>query len=153
MDGGGAGRGPGAVLSHRSAAALWGRQGTARSTVDVTVRGVLRKRPGVQLHRAQLQPDEVTEHNGIPTTTPPRTLMDLAAVLPKRHLERAVNEAEYLRLADPLSLGVLVARYPRRHGVPKIKQLLEAANLGQARTRSELEDRFLQVLDAANLPR
>jgi very-short-patch-repair endonuclease len=145
--------GAGAVLSHRSAAALWGIRHTTSTTVDVTVPHPLRPRPGVRPHRARLRDDEVTEHNGIPTTTPPRTLLDLAAVLPTRHLERAINEAEYRQLTDPLSLAALAARYPRRPGVPKIRQLLKADSLGATLTRSELEDRFLQMLDVEKLPR
>jgi hypothetical protein len=145
--------GPGAVLSHRSAAALWGIRHTTSATVDVTVSHALRPRAGLRPHRTRLPDDEITEHDGIPTTTPPRTLLDLAAVLPKHHLERAINEAEYRRLTDPLSLDALAARYPRRQGVPKIRQLLEAGAIGHTLTRSDLEDRFLDLLDKASLPR
>jgi very-short-patch-repair endonuclease len=145
--------GQSAVLSHRSAAVLWGVRHTTSATVDVTVRHALRPRAGLRPHRARLLDDEVTEHNGIPVTTPPRTLLDLATVLPRSHLERAINEAEYRQLTDDLSLGALAARYPRRHGVPTIRQLLEADSLGATPTRSELEDRFIALLDHANLPR
>ena len=145
--------GPGAVLSHRSAAALWGIRHTTSATVDVTVPHALRPRAGLRPHRTRLPHDEVTEHNGIPTTTPPRTLLDLATVLPKHHLERAINEAEYRRLTDPVSLDALAARYPRRQGVPTIRKLLEAQTTGHTLTRSDLEARFLDLLDRADLPR
>jgi very-short-patch-repair endonuclease len=145
--------GRGAVLSHRSAAALWGIRHTTSGIVDVTASHTLRPRAGFRPHRAHPPEDEVTEHDGIPTTTPPRTLLDLAAVLPARHLERAINEAEYRRLTDPLSLSALVARHPRRRGVRTIRKLLEAGAIGHTLTRSDLEDRFLQIVDAADLPR
>ena len=62
---------------------------------------------------------------GIPVTTVPRTLLDLAAVLPAHQLERAINEAEIQGLTDPLSLPDLIARYPRRKGVGAIRAILD----------------------------
>jgi Transcriptional regulator, AbiEi antitoxin/AbiEi antitoxin C-terminal domain/Protein of unknown function (DUF559) len=142
-----------AVLSHRSAAALWGIRHTDRAAVEITVPRALRARPAIDAHRATLPPDEVTTHNGIPVTTPPRTLLDLAAVLRPAQLERAINEAEVRRLGDPLPLATLVARYPRRRGVPAIRRLLDSYQVGRHITRSELELEFLAVLDAHGLPR
>lgn len=82
--------GPGAVLSHRSAAALWGLRTTARARVEVTVPGPRRSRPALEVHRARLAADEVTLERGIPVTTASRTLLDLAAVVGSRQMERAV---------------------------------------------------------------
>ena len=138
--------GPGAVLSHQSAATLWGLRPTARARIDVTVPRVLRARPGIHPHRNVVAPDEVTSANGIPTTTVPRTLLDLAAVLPPQAVKRAVAEAEVLRLADPLSLQDLVARHPRHRG------LAEPRSHDPGLTRSELEVRFIAFLDDAVLP-
>lgn len=100
-----------------------------------------------------LPPDEVTIHDGIPVTTPARTLLDLAPLLIAHHLERAATEAEFRRLTSPTSLGALVARYPNRPGTPAIRKLLEQQRIGSARTRSDVETRFLALLDAAALPR
>jgi predicted transcriptional regulator of viral defense system len=141
-----------AVLSHRSAAALWGIRMTARSRVEVSVTRPSRSRPRIHVHAARLTADETTVADAIPVTTPARTLLDLAALLPPSRLERAVNEAEVLRLADATSLASLVARYPHRPGVPAIRRILEAGGIGAAITRSELEDRFLAFLDRAGLP-
>ena len=71
--------GPGAVLSHRSAAALWG-VGRSGWKTDVTVPGDRRGRGGIRVHRAKLQPADITTHDGIPVTTVARMLLDLAAL-------------------------------------------------------------------------
>jgi very-short-patch-repair endonuclease len=142
--------GPPAVLSHRAAAALWGMR--AGTWVEVTVPNGRRGKSGVQVHRAALPDDERTTHRGIPTTTVPRTLLDLTAVVTKRHLRGALREAEHLRLSDPLSLHDLIARYPRRPGLKAIKALLAEASVGARIIRSELEERFQDFLVRAGLP-
>jgi very-short-patch-repair endonuclease len=91
--------------------------------------------------------------DGIPVTSPPRTLLDLAGVLGAHSLERAVEQTEALRLTDPLSLGDLLARHPRRPGAAKLRKLLAAGYAASTVTRSELEDRFLTFLDRHGLPR
>ena len=144
--------GEGAVLSHRSAAMLWGIRATARSAVEVTVPRPARSRPGVTVHAAVLPADETTVRSGIPVTTSPRTLLDLAAVLP-RALEPALNEAEVKRLTDPLSLAAVVSRYPGRRGVAAVRRALDAGAVGATVIRSRLERAFLEFLDRAGLPR
>jgi predicted transcriptional regulator of viral defense system len=73
--------GPGAVLSHRSAGALWGVRAWSGRRVEIAVPRRRRVRDGLVLHETQLPEDERDEHEGIPVTTPARTLLDLAAVL------------------------------------------------------------------------
>jgi very-short-patch-repair endonuclease len=138
--------GPRAALSHRAAAALWMMFAWTRP--EVTVPGGNR-RPGVIVHRATVPLDEVTIERGIPVTTVPRTLFDLAAVLPRHQVERAVNEAEVRRLGDPLSLADLLDRHPGRAGATALRSILRD---GAAPTRSELEARFLAFLRGARLP-
>src|SRR5215210_2335892 len=142
--------GPGAVLSHRAAAALWGIRGGTR--VEVTAAGS-KRRPGMKLHRANLPADETTTHQGIPTTTVPRTLLDLSAVIQRHELRSALRQAEQLALRDRLWLGDLVERYPRKRGTPAIKALIEEAQLGLGVVRSELEERFQSLLISAAVPR
>jgi hypothetical protein len=140
--------GEGGRLSYRSGAMLWSIRRTERGLIEVTSpRG--RALPGIQRHRAELPSDEVTVHRGIPVTTVARTLLDLATVLTAQQLARAVNETEVQRLLDPLPLSALLQRYPRRAGVPALRELL-----GQrvTVTRSELEKRFLEFLADAGLP-
>jgi very-short-patch-repair endonuclease len=132
--------GPTAVLSHRSAAALWGIRPTARTRIEVTVPTKRRSASDIEIHCARLAPDEVTVHDGIPVTTPARTLVDLAAVLPPHKLDRAVNQAEILRLPFPD-----LARYAGRRGITKLKH----APTG---TRNDFEASFLAFVKAHDLP-
>jgi hypothetical protein len=145
--------GPDAVLSHRSAAALWGLRPTERQRIEVTTPRGLRSRPGIEVHRAQLAPDEQTTVQGIPVTTVPRTLLDLASLIDAVRLERALDRAEALRQTDSTTLADLVARHPQRKGTRAIRKLLAEERIGGTITRSELEDRFLAFLDEAVLPR
>lgn len=138
--------GPDAVASHRSAAWLWEIR-PHRVAAEITSRRHCRSRSGVIFHRGSPRADEVTYVRRIPTTTAPRTLLDLAAVLAPRQVERAINEAEVRRLTDQLSLHDLAARYPRRRGVGLIRSLLADLHFGRTVTRSELEERFLGFLD------
>jgi very-short-patch-repair endonuclease len=144
--------GPGAVLSHASAAALWNIRDSASACVDVTVpsRAGRVKRNGLRVHRSgRLSRDEVTAHERIPVTTVARTLLDLADVLPPQALKRAVDESEYLRLFDLTSLIAVVRNNPGRRGA----KLLRAAQGPPERTRSDLEQRFLDIVARHNLPR
>jgi very-short-patch-repair endonuclease len=136
-----------AVLSHRGAAALW--QLLPSSLLEVTA-PTARGRPGIKRHRARLADDEITRERGIPVTTVPRTLFDLAAVVPRHRLERAINEAEVQRrLTDSLSLPVLLKRHPRRRGSKALRAILET---GATLTRSDLEARFLMFVEQTRLP-
>jgi very-short-patch-repair endonuclease len=144
--------GDGAVLSHRSAAELWGIRESARRRIELTApREVLR--PGLMVCRAVLPADEMTVHEGIPVTTPARTLLDLAAVLDEYRLVRAAERAEALRLTSPTSLAEVVDRYPRRPGTPSLKRLIEEHRIVPTATANDLERRFLTFLDANELPR
>jgi hypothetical protein len=124
-----------------------------RARVEVTVPQSRRPRAGVELHSSVLSSDEVTAVRGIPVTTVPRTLLDLAGVASRREIERAIHEAEVLRLSDALSLADLLARYPRRRGAATIRTVLADRGAGTAATRSELEDRFIELVESLGLPR
>jgi very-short-patch-repair endonuclease len=89
----------------------------------------------------------------MPVTTVSRTLFDLAAVLPRRLVERAINEVDYHRHTDPISLADIAARYPHRQGIVTIRAILADLSLGASLTRSELEERFLLFLEQRRLPR
>jgi very-short-patch-repair endonuclease len=148
-----------AVLSHRSAAALWGIRGYSGAEIDVASPSKSRSRGIIQRHRVLLPHDEMTIEDRIPVTTVPRTIFDLAAGPPGRLAERAravetmLRQAEYLRLHDSLSLPALLARYPRRRGAPAIRTALARRGESSGHTRSALENRFLAFLDEHGLPR
>jgi len=141
--------GPGAVLSVRGGAALWGIRGGTR--VEITVPRGRKKRPGIHLHFADLPADEVTVHEGIPVTTVPRTLLDLSAVVQRAELRSAFRQAEQLGLRDPVWIGQLIERYPRKPGVPLLRAVVEEVQKGLPRVRSELEERFQAFLLNAGL--
>lgn len=90
--------------------------------------------------------------DGIPVTTVARTLFDLAAVVDRHELERAIEQAEALRLADHTPLAALVARYPGRRGTAVLKEILGRDSRAAGLTRSELEDRFLHFLAERGIP-
>jgi REase_MTES_1575 len=142
--------GPGAVLSHRAAAALWGIRGG--TPIEVIVPTAKHRRPGIQIHRVTLPEDEATRHRGIPVTTVPRTLLDLSAVVQGQEARSALRQAEQLQLTDRLSLPDLIARYPRRAGVPALRAALKQLARGAGIVRSELEERFQAFLIQAGLP-
>ncbi len=147
--------GRGGVVSHRSAASLWeilpGRSNATR--VDITVPGADRgRRPGIRPHRVhRLEPDEVAIVDGVPVTTPARTVLDLAGVVSFREMEQALARAERRDLLTREELESLLDRYPKRAGSQRIRALLRAET-GPAFTRSEAEERFLTLVRKARLP-
>jgi very-short-patch-repair endonuclease len=144
--------GPGAVLSHRSAAAIHGLL-AATGAIEVTVAGrAPRSRAGIIVHRAASLGDEDTcRRDGLPLTSPIRTLIDLAGVLPRPPLERVLAEAQVLRLVHPPELKRAVERAHGRRGVARLARILRAGE--PAPTRSQLERTFLRLAAAADLER
>jgi very-short-patch-repair endonuclease len=147
--------GGGAVLSHHSAAVLWGiRDSAAAGAVDVTVSRKSRSSRLIRRHHSALPGDEVTVCEGIPVTIVPRTILDLAARSSVDRVENAIRQAEYRRLYDRLSLVDMIDRYPGRRGVRRVRVALARIEaLPAGRTRSRLEERFLPFLRRHGLPR
>jgi very-short-patch-repair endonuclease len=146
--------GPEAVLSHRSAAALWGIRPDNRAKIDVSVPSrSVRSRPGIDVHRSlTLVPADRTRVDGMPCTTLARTLLDLAEVVNGRGLERAIEQAEVLRLFDLRAVEDVLARANGRRGAGVLRSVL-AAMEEPALTDTDLEERFLTLCRAARLPR
>jgi very-short-patch-repair endonuclease len=143
--------GGGAVLSHRAAAAHWGIRPSQAKRIEVTAPRKLMSRPGLILHCSFLPADEITTHDAIPVTTVSRTLFDLAGVVPRAHLERAVKEAEIRRLWDSLSLADLLARHPRRPGAAAVRSLIDEPDTGI--TRNDFEAAFTTLVERTTLDR
>jgi Transcriptional regulator, AbiEi antitoxin/Protein of unknown function (DUF559) len=146
--------GPDALLSHRSAAELWGLRESARANIDVTSpRRAGRSRSGIDIHRADtLQPQDITHVHGIPCTAVARTLLDLAEVVNRRQLERACDQADLERILDATALDDVLSRAFGRRGAPGLRAILDENAIGQTVTRSEMEERFLSLCDRAGLP-
>lgn len=144
--------GPRALLSHRSAAALWGFADEIGRRIDVTVSGTSdRRRPGIHLYRrVAIHPSDRREHDGIPVTSPIRTLLDLAARQTRVSLERAVNEADKRDLVDPETLRTALDRYRGERGVARLRTLLDRGTFRLS--DSALEILFRPLARAAGLP-
>jgi very-short-patch-repair endonuclease len=145
--------GPGAVLSHQSAAIHWQLMAYDASLPHITTSRKGRRRPGIRHHTASLPDDEVTIRDGVPVTTAARTLLDLATCLDSRRLERAIAEAQYRRYADSPSLPALIERYRGRRGIAGLRAILTSNRADLGPTRSGLEETFLRFLDARRLAR
>jgi very-short-patch-repair endonuclease len=142
--------GPDAVLSHGPAAVMLGIREHARARIDVTVPRRLRQHDGIRPHFAVLAEDERTIHAGIPVTSVSRTLLDLAAVLQPHELRQALERAEAKQLTDRTPLSAVVHRHRGHRGVRALKAALE--EFDAKLPRSELERRFLALVETAGLP-
>jgi very-short-patch-repair endonuclease len=135
--------GEGAVLSHLSAAKHWNIWRRKTTGIDVLVPGNRRTRTGFRVHRARhLDPHDVTTHQGIPTTTVPRTLIDLAPTLTPHQLANIIHEAAFRNRFDDRATKMALARAPGRD-LTNLHAALQAHASGSAGTKSDLEDRFL----------
>jgi hypothetical protein len=145
--------GDGAVLSHRSAAALWGMRLEVPATPEVTIARSTAPIAGLRRHCSVLLPDEATVRNRIPVTSIARTLFDIAACLPALEFERALREAEFLRLPQRPTLEEIYWRRRGRRGARTVRITLEGlSRLPGGKSRSRLEDRFLRFARKAGLP-
>jgi very-short-patch-repair endonuclease len=145
--------GPGALLSHRSAARLWALLPPGDEWPEVTSgRGHRSRRRGIVSRKAVVAEDEQSVVDGIPVTSPSRTVFDLATVLDRRGLERAFHEAEVRGLRDRFSLPMLLERYPGRRGAQNLRALLEADE-PVGFTRNDFEEAFLAFVDEYGLRR
>lgn len=157
--------GPGAALSHASAGVLWRilpEEDAPVQAVPVTVSTIRDVRapparsgkgaaPPIRIHRVcRLDPDEVAQRDGIPVTSPGRTLVDLAGVLTRHELERALARADRLGLLDREELERLLRRHPRRRGNARIRRFLRSGASPRL-TRSRAEALFMDLVRKAGL--
>ena len=143
-----------AVLSHRSAAALWHLAYLELGRVDVLIPGRgSRFRPGIAIRRTRdLPPSDITEIDGIPVTTLNRTLLDLAAITTESNLRNAVAEADRQQLLDPRSLTALCASHPGRRGTGDLRRITAEQRGPISATRSPHERLFLRLCMERGLP-
>lgn len=143
--------GEGALLSHRSAAQLWGLVKPSAAAIEVTVPAHrYPRRGGIRVHRrATIRPEDRDWRLGIPVTTAASTLIDLAAADDPR-LEAAVNAADRLDRVDPEALRAELDCQPGRLGAPRLRSLLDDPTFSP--TDSALERRFLAIVAGAGIP-
>jgi hypothetical protein len=141
--------GPSAVLSHSSAAVLWGLRERWPARPEITVQRDRRPK-GVRVHMSTtLTRRDITRHRRIRVTSPARTVLDNAPRLSDAALARVVNEgrrSRHLRLAD---LAEVVQRNPRHPGAKRLRPFIDAPT---GPTRSEFEDAFVAFARRFDLP-
>lgn len=146
--------GPQALLSHHTAAVLWGLQRPRKGAIHVTApigRQGIRRRKGIWVHRCRIRSEDVTTRDGFPATTVARTLFDFAEVAPFDALERAAEEADRLKLLRVRELEDVCERAPGRRALRPVRRLLaelEPPDEG----RSPLEVRFAEFVREFGLP-
>jgi very-short-patch-repair endonuclease len=141
-----------ALLSHGSAAALWGIGAERWEEIEISVRAASpRRRAGLRVYRRPtLAARDVDEQARIPVTGIVQTIVDLAARLGRGATERLVNEADRLELIDPPTLRRELEVHRCEPGVRPLRTLMDRRTFRM--TRSELERRFLPLTAAAGLP-
>jgi len=117
--------GDGAALSHHSAAAIWGIRPPYKGDIHVSVTRDVRSRPGLRVHRTLSLSAALKD--GLPLTTPARTLRDLARTLPSNELDRAREQAHILGLVIPD--GAPHPEFTRSEGERRLRALCKAAQL------------------------
>lgn len=145
--------GPGAVLSHWSAAALWGLLRPREPVVTVWAPRHRRGRKSVKVHwTLELDPRDATIRDGIPVTTVPRTVLDLAALGDERMLERVTNQADRGGWLGPGILADLHERHRGRNGIAAFRAATANLTPQTRRTQSDLEVAFLALCRKHGLP-
>jgi very-short-patch-repair endonuclease len=144
--------GPGAVLSHRDAAALLGLRPSDRRLIDVTTpRAGGRAIDGIDAHRSRLTSADRTTVDGIPCTSVARTLLDLASTdAPQAQVDKAVDRAVTLNSFDLTAVNDVLARSNGRRGAPRLRRAVR--NYEPTAAREGIEQRLLRWIKAADLP-
>ncbi len=146
--------GPAALLGVRSCAALANIRRTSLSYVEVTVPRQLGRMDGIRTYVcSRLEPQDRDKIDGIPCTSTALTLLNLAAVLPRRGLERACDEAEVQQLFDLAAIEDVLERFRGSRGAGRLRAVLDEHAIGTTLTRSRLEEQALVALGRAGVPR
>ncbi len=137
------------VVSHDSAAALWGLTGHPSFVAITVIDRTVKSQPRVPVHRVPaLDLRDVCIQHGLPVTSPARTLIDCAASeLP---LDRLLNETRALKLVTDPEIRQAMDRCPRRKGVKALRALLETEG-DTGYTRSEAERLLKRMIKEAGI--
>lgn len=144
--------GKGALLSHHSAAALWGFGKERKDVIDVSLhRHSSLRRPGIRVHdRAGIWNRDIGSRLGIPVTRPVKTLLDIALELPENRLERAINDADKRDVIDPDALRKALDDRAGEPGIRPLRRILDKHTFRLS--DDELELLFRPLAAAAGLP-
>jgi very-short-patch-repair endonuclease len=141
-----------AVASHGSAAYLWGLYRYAPDTIDVTAPIRRRAKRRFRVHFSSiLAPEDRRERQGIPVTSVPRTLMDLAIRAQPDRLERLLERAEELELLDVAAVEDLLGRAGGHRGRGRLGRALAVYRPDPTFTRSRYERQFRRRVIAAGI--
>lgn len=145
-----------AIVSHRSAAELWGLI-TPSGYVDISVRPPQhpRLRPPAIAHRIKdLHPELATEREGMRVTDPVRTVIDLGLVLPTWAVKDALSRGITTKLFHVDLVQELrdALGRPGRNGTGTMREILEERLLISGSEESLLERRFMDLLRRHGLP-
>jgi hypothetical protein len=142
-----------AIASHTSAAWLWELLDSRPTSYELSAAHRRRSTPGIRFHAGLLKKVDIAERRGIPVTSVPRTLLDLAGrrrQIPS--IDRLLHRAAELELLDRRAVEALLARTMGHPGHPRLREALRLYQPRTRVTRSGLERRFLALVEAAGLP-
>jgi very-short-patch-repair endonuclease len=144
-----------AALSHFSAAILWGllAPGSGDGQIHVMAPRERRVSPaGVAVHRSRmLERRDVWTREGLPVVSPARALLDIASVAGDRQLELAVDRGLVDRVLKPAHVADILSRAGGHRGRARLAAVLERQTAGTTMTRSEAEERLLELIRSARL--
>jgi hypothetical protein len=140
------------VASHLSAGWLWGLLRTRPGTVHVTCPKGRRAERSFVVHRSELAAVDRTVRDGIPVTSLPRTILDLAVDSRPKTVGRFIELADELKVFDLREMRELLDRSNGHRGAGKVRAALDAYRPERQFTRSGLERRFLELVREAGLP-
>jgi very-short-patch-repair endonuclease len=142
-----------AVLRRRTAAHLWDVSPTSSALIEITGPTHRRGGKGFRYAQSNLHPDDIAELHGFPVTSVARTLLDLAGVVQRDRLERAVERAARLRLLDERAVRAAIERSGGKKGRKLLASVIDSFDPATAETRSGNERAFLKLVRDHNLPK
>jgi len=146
--------GPGSALSHRTAARLWGLDGFDASAIELTSLRRLRPVESTDLiHRVRsVRLLQIKIRQGLPVTSPERTLLDLAVTQSKDRTEQLLDELLRQKGVTLRQLAIHLARHRTRRGWKILRQLVRERSQGQAPLESKLEQLLYSLIKESGLP-
>jgi very-short-patch-repair endonuclease len=141
------------VLSHRTAADLWGISPTSSRLIEITGPTRRRGHQGLRYCQSRLHPDDIAEVEGFPVTSIARTLLDLAGIVHRGRVERALERAVRLRLFDLTKTRETIERNRGKKGCKLLTSVIASFDPATTDTRSGKERQFLRLIRNHKLPK